>query len=255
MDEIRQKTGLSQTDLVSGLRELFHHQTIESVMGNGQGNHRYRLIKSASIEFLDKPENESVKELRDAVAQEPKGKIKAIEPLLLAAAEITHEPVVDKTPHADEKQDSQSAVSEPAATAVTLEIDQGPDETEADVKAKSVVQKRDARGHFLPMPGKRKRRSRAKLATKAPAKAKPSPQSHESADAAKSEDASPFEHRGTTLPGENRIKRVREADGLMVLTLERRPGGPSVSISLEDAIILGQEAVKELMKRRAAQHH
>lgn len=55
MLDLKNQTKLSHEEVVKGLRQLIHHKTIEFMVGNGQSNHRYRLVKDASTDYLKQP--------------------------------------------------------------------------------------------------------------------------------------------------------------------------------------------------------
>lgn len=55
----------------------------------------------------------------------------------------------------------------------------------------------------------------------------------------------------TVSPAKNTLKSVNlQRDGSILINLERRPGGTTVLMSLEDAVAIGQAAVKKLLQEK-----
>lgn len=85
---------------------------------------------------------------------------------------------------------------------------------------------RDSRGHFV------------RRQTESPATVAQVPPRHQVTEYAMTQ---------TIAPGQNRIRRLRfDAIDTVVVELERRPGSTGVHLSLEDAVKLGQDALKVL---------
>lgn len=218
LEEIKNYTGLDQPEVILALRELFLHQKIETVLGNGQGNHRYKVTSSGLENFAENQKLNHIHFLKTAVENEPKIQNKKAEDLILGSSVEPSQKVSLK-----EKESLKSENPKKHGK-------------KNEKKESQNAPLRDARGHFLP-----KKKPDVVLDVEQVKKDAPKTFAHEEAE--KPNPKSPI------LSQENPLKSIHAQDGKMVIRLDRRPGSAVFTMTIEDAIAIGQKAVNELLRK------
>lgn len=245
--ELMQDTHMGQQEVIAELRALFQRFKLEFIPGSGTRNNRYRIGADAKIDF----EIEQPAVFRARPKPRPVEPVAAVRmPTTARPAVATAAPIVTAPVIALERAPLPAPVptSAPAVAAVISDTQVAPQETPAQQPATSALQ---TPSHPLPDTGRESDHEdqsdsdieleSASLLDR-PAQRGPSGRFLSNRTGGPEPEIAPAQ-----IPVLEAKPLATPSEAVILINLKRRPGSNRVTISLEDAVRIGQQAVAARM--------